>query len=204
MIDINKYADVIRPVVSRYSINSHLRICHFLAQIDHESNGLKTLVENMNYSVEALITTFSRNRITIDDCERYGRRPGRPANQEMIANIVYGGSFGSNQLGNMTFGDGWKFRGRGPLQCTGRRNYLVFGRSTGKNYLENPALLSDLATGMLFAGWYWDRNLLNALADQDNMRMVTKVINGGLNGLEHRAELLHKYKKMNMNVLLNP
>lgn len=194
MIDINKYADDLIPVLIRYSINTRQRICHFLAQIDHESGGLRRLTENLNYSTEALLLTFSRQRISAEDCSKYGRRAGQKANQEMIANIIYGGAWGARNLGNTTWGDGWKYRGRGPLQCTGKKNYNAYGRAVKTNLIENPDQLATLPVGLDFAGWYWESNLLNTHADQNNIKGITKIINGGYHGLDHRVILLDRYK----------
>lgn len=95
----------------RYGINTPLRQAHFIAQVGHESNGFKSLRENLNYSVEGLLKTFSRSRISIEEANAYGRTSSQPANQEMIANIVYGGEWGRKNLGNTQEGDGWKYRG---------------------------------------------------------------------------------------------
>ncbi len=197
MINIDKYEDVLAPVLIKYKINSRLRICHFLAQIDHESNGLKTLTENLNYSVSALISTFSRSRISIADAQKYGRTSTQRANKEMIANIIYGGKFGIQHLGNDQLGDGWKYRGRGPLQCTGKTNYKKFGEFIKVDLVTNPDLLANTDMGLEFAGWYWSTRLLNKWADFDDITKITKAINGGTNGLSHRIALLNQYKAMN-------
>ena len=97
--------------MERYEINTPLRQAHFLAQIGHESNGLKSVTESLNYSVDGLLKTFSRSRISEADAKKYGRTATQPANQEMIANTVYGGEWGLKNLGNSQPGDGFKFRG---------------------------------------------------------------------------------------------
>lgn len=201
MIDIKKYEDVLIPVLVKYNINTHLRISHFLAQIDHESNSLKSLQENLNYSVTGLLSTFSRSRISHDDAQKYGRIPGRPANTQMIANIVYGGAFGFKNLGNVSFGDGWKYRGRGPIQCTGLSNYKKYSKSSGWDFVSNPDLMLDLRHGLDFAGWFWAEKNINPLADQNNVRLVTIRINGGTNGLLHREKLTKSYSSISNDLI---
>jgi len=195
MIDIGKYEIILLPLFQKYEIYNTLRISHFLAQIDHESNGLKTLQENLNYSVEGLTSTFSRSRITLSDCQKYGRRPGRPANREMIANIIYGGAFGVNNLGNTVFGDGWKYRGRGPLQCTGKANYKRYSDYSKIDFVNNPNLMSELQYGFEFACWYWKTKGLNELADNNLLRKITTKINGGSIGYDQRQKLFNQYFK---------
>lgn len=94
----------------------------FLANVAVESSRLSTLVENLNYSVDALLSKFGRHRISESDARAYGRAPGRQANQQAIANRIYGGDWGRKNLGNTQTGDGWLFRGQGALQSTGRAN----------------------------------------------------------------------------------
>ena len=117
-----KYGLLLEEVMQRYDIDTPLRKAHFLAQIDHESKGLTSLTESLNYSVEGLLSTFSRKRISEADALKYGRTKTQRANQKAIANIIYGGEWGRLNLGNTEPGDGWKYRGRGALMCTGRAN----------------------------------------------------------------------------------
>jgi putative chitinase len=177
-----------------------LRISHFLSQIHHESNGLKVLEENLNYSASALISTFSRHRISIDDCKKYGRTTNKRADQQMIANIVYGGPWGLKNLGNTDFGDGWKYKGRGPLQCTGKSNYKSFSDYTGIDFVEKPELLLDLKHGLEFACFYWNKKGLNQLCKDDSYATCKKItikINGGTLGIESRYQLFQQYIKNN-------
>lgn len=185
----------IRAAMLRYNINTPLRRAHFLAQIDHESNGFRTVRENLNYAVDALLKMFPR-RIDPADARRFGRMPGQPANQEAIANAIYGGEWGAKNLGNTEEGDGWKFIGRGLIQITGRANYAQCSREMlgSGQLLGAPQLLESADLAAMSAGWFWHSRGLNALADQDDIEGVTRVINGGKNGLGHRKELLAKYK----------
>lgn len=195
MIDFEIHGHIIDAVFEKYGINTPLRKSHFLAQIDHESNSLKTLTENLNYTSTALISLFSRSRISISDAEKYGRKGKKRADQQMIANIIYGGSFGRKNLGNTNIGDGWLFRGRGAIMCTGRTNYLNYGKYKGIDFISNPDLLSQSPFYLDFAGYYWDKKNINELADKDDVKAVSKAVNGGVIGLSERIILTNKYKK---------
>lgn len=175
-----------------YDITSPRRIAGFLSQIGHESAGFAKLEESLNYSTEALLETFSRKRISAEDCYRHGRRRGQPANQEAIANLVYGGPWGRDNLGNTQPGDGWKFRGRGLKQLTGRSNYTRCGTALAEDFITNPDRLLMPVNAALSAGWFWSSNGLNALADRGDVPAMTRIINGGQIGLEQRAGLYAK------------
>lgn len=190
--------ELFKDVFEKYEINTPLRKAHFLAQIHHESNGMTRLQESLNYSVDGLLKTFSRSRISKIDAYTYGRTDTRKANQQMIANIVYGGRFGKYNLGNEDFGDGWRFRGRGPLMCTGYAMYLKYKEFSGVDVILDPDLMATKEVGLDFAGYFWTIKRINKLADKDDLKAVTKAVNGGYIGLEDRLELLNKYK-----VLLN-
>lgn len=172
-----------------YDITSTKRIVGFLSQIGHESAGMSRLEENLNYSVDGLLATFGRHRISEADAYLYGRRKGQPANQEMIANLLYGGRWGAKNLGNEYAGDGWRFRGRGLKQLTGRWNYERCGHAIGENLIMYPERLKMPVNAALSAGWFWATNGLNELADRSDVKAMTKVINGGDNGLKERQAL---------------
>jgi len=106
-----QWISALTHAMERYQITTPLRQAHFLAQIGHESNGLKSVTESLNYSVDGLLKTFSRSRISEADAKKYGRTATQSANQQMIANTVYGGEWGLKNLGNSQQGDGFKFRG---------------------------------------------------------------------------------------------
>jgi putative chitinase len=211
MIDIDKHKDILAEIRRRYNINTPMRLAHFLAQVDHESAGLTVLVENLNYTPQALLAKFSRERITQAQAMNLGRVKGRPAKQQDIANVIYGGQWGRMNLGNRQDGDGWKFRGRGPLQCTGRRNYALFGSYMGEDYTNDPDKIATIEVGMLFAGWYWTERKINQFADKDWQaksgiilhnfdlsigQVITRRINGGENGIKERFNLFLQYKKL--------
>lgn len=198
MIDLIKAAGVTPFVAAKWQrplddamqaagITTPRREAHFLAQVGHESAGFTVVLENLNYKVEALLAKFSRSRISEADARKYGRIDGKqPANQEGIANCIYGGAWGATNLGNTQPGDGWKFRGRGLMQITGRANYAACGKALGIDLLASPELLEQPATAARAAAWFWTSRGLNALADADDIAGITRKINGGTNGLDDR------------------
>jgi putative chitinase len=171
-----------KSLFEKYAINTPLRLSHFMAQISHES-GLKPISENLNYSSLGLIKTFPKY-FTHLEAIQYHRKP------EMIANRVYANRMGN---GNEASGDGWKYRGRGFIQITGKNNYTLLSKDTKIDYLVNPDLLLTEADSLISALWYWKRNNLNDLADKNDILNITKRVNGGVNGLNHRKELFNKY-----------
>lgn len=195
------------------------RIAHFLAQIQVECQGYTSVVENLNYAADALINKFGRHRISVADAQKFGRidaavrrRTGwglkdQPAHQNAIANIIYGGEWGAENLGNTQPGDGWRFRGRGCKQLTGRENFRKFSRAWlgDESLLANPERVSDPDGAVASAVWFWAANGLNALADgapvvpvvdQDGCKRVTRKINGGLNGYPERLEWTARYARL--------
>jgi putative chitinase len=179
-------------------ISSSLRIAHVLAQQCVETGRFGTLVESLNYSEAGLLATFSRSRISAADCARLGRKategPLSPERQQAIANIVYGGAFGRDQLGNTQPGDGWRFRGRGAKQTTGRTNYARVKALTGIDVITSPALLEDPDNGMRAATLFWTDKRCNGYADADDIEALTRAVNGGINGLADRRVALDRAK----------
>lgn len=174
-----------------YRIDTPLRQAHFIAQVGHESNSFNSLRENLNYSVDGLLKTFSRARISEADAKKYGRTDKQPANQEMIANIVYGGDWGLKNLGNSQDGDGWKYRGAGLIQLTGRANFVKANKALNFDLVNRPERVAeDNLIAALAAGWFWEENGLNILADKDDVLAITKKVNGGTNGLDDRKQRL--------------
>ena len=174
-----------KTILEKNEINNHLRLAHFMAQIHHESN-LKPVAENFNYSSSRLMVVFGKY-FTPELADFYNRKP------EMIANRVYADRMGN---GGERSGDGWKYRGRGFIQITGKSNYKDISDDLSIDYLNNPDLLLNEADAMISAVWYWNRKNVNDLADDDDIVAVTKAINGGLNGIKHRKELLLHYKNI--------
>jgi putative chitinase len=184
-----RFLPFLQETCERYEINTPKRIAGFLSQIGHESGGLARLEESLNYSVDALLKLFGRHRISEDQARRYGRAPGQAANQEMLANILYGGDFGRKNLGNINPGDGWRFRGRGLKQLTGRSNYTRCGKAIGVDLSAEPERLLEPRYAAQSAGWFWAVNDLNSLADRGDVGEMTRKINGGQNGLAQRQAL---------------
>jgi len=178
-----KLQEKYKSLLEQYEINVPLRLAHFMAQIEHES-GLKPISENLNYSADRLRVIFPKYFISKEDALRYSRQP------MLIANRVYANRMGN---GNEASGEGWKYRGRGFIQITGKENYFRLANDTDLDCLKNPDLLLEEVNAMVSAIWFWNLKGLNTLADKDDIVGITKRINGGLTGIEHRKELLNKY-----------
>lgn len=184
-----RFAPYLDAACAHYQIDSRARLAAFLAHAGHESQSFAALAESMNYSVEGLLSTFGRHRISEADARRYGRAPGRPADQEAIANLVYGGEWGRKNLGNVEPGDGWRYRARG-CGITGRSNYRESARRMQS--LDAPdfevfpdALAEPRWVAWAFAEWWASRGL-NGLADVGAFDQITQKINGGQNGADDR------------------
>ena len=187
--EAEKFLPFIQGTCKAYEINTPKRIAGFLSQIGHASAGFTRLTENLNYSTEALLSLFGRHRISEEQAKRYGRRPGQVANQEAIADTVYGGEWGRKHLGNTEPGDGWRFRGRGLKQLTGRDNYKRCGAALAEDFVSAPDRLLLPVNAALSAGWFWASHGLNEAADRGDVLEMTKIINGGVNGLDQRQAL---------------
>ena len=177
----NKY----KTLFTKYGLTTKLRLSHFLAQIEHES-GLKPIAENLNYSESGLLKIF-KDYFTEAEAKEFARKP------QMIANRVYASRMGN---GDESSGEGWKYRGRGFIQLTGKDNYRKLTKDTNIDYVNHPDLLLNEADAMIAALWFWNMKGLNKYADLDDIKTITKKINGGYNGLDHRQELLDKYKQI--------
>lgn len=168
------------------------QLAYVLATAWHETGGkMKPIAESLNYSVSGLINTFSRARITKADCERYGRRDGKAANQVAIANCVYGGEWGKKNLGNNKQGDGWLYRGRGYVQITGRSNYEKFGIASN----PDEALISKVSARILVEGMskgsFTGRKLTDYITLQkSDFIEARRIING-----TDKADLIAGYAK---------
>lgn len=181
------YLDIIDEVLDSYEINTPIRKAHFLAQISHESGSFKFVKENLNYSANALYGVFRKYFPTLAAAALYARQP------EKIANKVYANRMGN---GDEASGEGWKYRGRGLIQLTGKDNYSAFSADVGQDFVSNPDLLTQPEWALASACWFWKKRGINKFADEDDIHMVTKKINGGFNGLEDRQHFLEEYKKL--------
>ena len=182
----------LQGAMKAYDITTPRRIAGFLSQIAHESGKLETLQESLNYSVDGLQRFVKWGRISASDARRFGRTADHKADQEAIANTIYGGEWGRKNLGNFVHGDGWRFRGRGLKQLTGRTNYDKCGAAIGEDLLSYPDRLLLPVNAALSAGWFWRSHGLNEIADRGDVRQMTRVINGGEIGLPERTALYGK------------
>lgn len=174
------YLEPLVEAMDEAAINNPARISAFLAQLGHESFDFKFMEEGLNYSADALLKTFPKY-FNAQTAAQYARQP------QKIANKVYGGRMGN---GPESSGDGWRYRGRGPIQLTGKDNYRAFtdavGRKFGVDFVANPDLVAQPKWGFKAAAWFWDTRNLNALADVGNFDQITYRINGGYKGKEDR------------------
>lgn len=178
-----QYIDGLNQVGSHYGLfEDPRRIAAFLAQVAHESGGFNFVQENLNYGAKGLMNTFKRYFPSEDLAKQYERKP------EKIANRVY-----ANRMknGDEASGDGWKFRGRGLIQLTGRDNYTRFAKALEITLDEAISYLETPSGAVASAGWFWDTNKLNIYCDKDDFVGLTRRINGGTIGLEDRK---HHYE----------
>ena len=178
--------DQIPSIESKFGINTSLRLAHFLAQAGHESGNFRLTQENLNYGAKGLVGLFGKYFTPIS-AKEYERKP------EKIANIIYANRMGN---GSTTSGDGWKFRGRGYIQLTGRDNYTAFGKSIGVDIPANPDVVAT-TYALSSAAWFWSKNGLNKLADlgptTEVVTKITKRVNGGTIGLQDRIKHFNEY-----------
>ena len=168
-------------IFPKYDITTVERVAGFLAQCAHESANFTALEENLNYKEETLLKIFARyfgpgKR----NAKEYAKNP------EKIANYVYMDEFRSSKMGNVKEGDGWRFRGRGLKQLTGRENYTNFGKSVGMTAEEAADYVATEKGAIESACWFWNAKKLNAIADTQDIVKMTKIINGGDIGLADR------------------
>ena len=181
------YYEALQTLLIQHNINTSLRIAHFLAQILHESGHFKYNKENLNYSAKALRSVFGKYFKTDKEAEEYARKP------EKIANRVYANRMGN---GDEASGDGWKYAGKGLIQLTGKANYIECGNSLGLDLINCPdMIITSPETCVETACWFWSKHNLNRYADNDDIVAITKKINGGLNGIESRKEILASAKQ---------
>ena len=180
--------------MAAFGITTALRQAHFLAQVGHESAGFTKVEEGLNYRYGVLLAMFG-NRISQDAAFKYGRVDGgtnaHPANQKMIANIIYANRNGN---GDVASGDGYRYRGRGLIQITGKANYAALNGQLSADLVANPDLLKEPLQAAMSAAAWWKNHGLNELADTDDVSRITRIINGGTNGLEDRKSRLIKAK----------
>ncbi|MBB4820920.1 putative chitinase [Pseudomonas alcaligenes] len=192
------FVSAINRAAARFNITSPVRLAAFLAQVGHESGELTRLVENLNYSAQALANTWPAR--FAEDPQARVKTPNGLAlrlqrQPEAIANAVYGGRMGN---GPAASGDGWCFRGRGLIQLTGRANYSAAGADLGVDLVAHPELLEQPEHAAMAAAWFWGSCGLNELADRGDFERITRRINGGLNGLEDRKRIWRRAREVLM------
>jgi putative chitinase len=153
------------------------RLPMFLAQIGEESQQFTHFSENLNYSADSLVKVFPKYFPTLDVAMQYERQP------EKIANKIYANRMGN---GSEDSGDGWKYRGRGAIQITGKYNYQVCAKFLNVDCVGTPDYLSMLPGAVESAMWFWNMRGINKYADLQAVSAVTKLINGGVIGLPQR------------------
>lgn len=182
---VGPLVDDLNHAMEQFSINTPQRVAAFMAQIDIESGGLRAREENLNYSAKRLTEVFPRHFRDVDP-NQYDRNP------EKIANRVYRDRMGN---GSEASGDGWRYRGRGFIQLTGKNNYSSFGKAMGMSAEEASKYMETSEGACMSAGWFWETNKLNAVADKGQIDEVSRIINAGpggsmasVHGLDKRRE----------------
>lgn len=179
--------DQIPDTAARFGITTTLRLAHFLAQCGHESGGFKAVSENLNYGAKGLLNIFKKYFKTIAQATAYERKP------EKIANLVY-----ANRMGNgpESSGDGWKYRGRGYIQLTGKENYKAFDATVPEDITSIPDLVAT-KYALASAAFFFKKNNLWAICDKGSspevVTLVTKRVNGGTIGLADRQKHFKEY-----------
>ena len=183
MIPGNQYLvlrfSALNEILPDYEINTPKRVAAFVAQCAHESGGFKFLKENLNYRAESLLKIFPKYFKTLAEANQYARQP------EKIANKIYGGRMGN---GPESSGDGFRYCGRGLIQLTGKDNYTWFAASLEIPVEEAAEYLQTFEGAAQSACWFWEQNNLNRFADANDVKGLTRAINGGYIGLEDRQK----------------
>lgn len=177
-------------IMEKFSLNTNLRLAHFLSQCAHESGNFKAVTENLNYSSKGLRSIFGKYFKDDVIAKSYERKP------EKIANRVYGSRMGN---GDEASGDGWKFRGRGYIQLTGKDNYSQFDKVVEDDILANPDLVATKYP-LMSAAFFFEKNNLWKIcdggADKEDVIALTKRINGGTHGLEDRLAKFNLFNSL--------
>jgi len=186
----DRVIEQIPEVMEKFAVNTPLRLAHFLAQCGHESGGFKLTQENLNYSAKGLMGIFKKYFPTLALANAYQRQP------QKIANRVYASRMGN---GPEASGEGYKFRGRGYIQLTGKQNYTAFDATVPESIVDNPDLVATKYP-LASAAWFWSKNGLNKIADEGAtdavVTKVTKRVNGGTIGLPDRIKHFKEYHKL--------
>lgn len=174
--NVEHFVEALAAACEEFEISTPRRLAAFLANVSVESGSLTRLTENLNYKASGLLRVFP-SHFDGDEAAEYAHQP------EKIANRVYADRMGN---GDEASGDGWRFRGRGLFQITGRDNYVACGEALGVDLIENPEYMESAEGAARSAAWFWHSHGLNALADAGDFHRICRKINGGDNGLEER------------------
>jgi putative chitinase len=174
-----QWLEPLQAAMQRFNINTPKRMAAFIGQCAHESGNFATLTENLNYRMESLVRVWPRHFPTLDVAAQYHRKP------EQIANRAY-----ANRMGNgpEASGDGWKYRGRGLIQLTGKDNYQMASDALRVDLVANPDAVTEPGMAAMTAAWFWNKRGLNELADKGENETISKRINGGTHGMDDRLK----------------
>jgi len=180
----DKWVNALNETCEEFAIDTPFRIAGFLSNVAHESAGFKFVKENLNYSAASLMRVWPSRFPNVEIAQRYAMQP------EKIANRAYADRMGN---GDEASGDGAKFLGRGLIQLTGKNNYVAYSLACNNEALQHPEIVEQPKYAAESAGWFWNVNRLNTLADAQDIGGMCKRINGGYNGLDDRQM---KYAKL--------
>jgi putative chitinase len=174
-----EWVDALNETFSRFNLTSNNQKAMFIGQCSHECGNFRTLEENLNYKAATLMKLWPKRFPSLEFANQFA------GNAKRIANSVY-----ANRMGNRdeASGDGYRFRGRGALQCTGHSTYFHAGKALGVDFVMQPDLVATPKYAALTAGWFWDTHKLNPPSDALDYTKVTKIINGGTIGLDDRIK----------------
>jgi len=173
------WVDALNETFARFNLTTNNQKAMFIGQCSHECGNFRILEENLNYRAETLMKLWPKRFPSLEFAKQYEKNPKK------IANSVY-----ANRMGNRdeASGDGYRFRGRGALQCTGHSTYFHAGKALGVDFVMQPDLVATPKYAALTAGWFWDTHKLNTPSDALDYQKVTKIINGGNIGLDDRIK----------------
>lgn len=175
--ELLEWGTAFEAACDKFEINTHKRLTYFLGQILEESGGLTVVLENLNYTAAHLMKVWPREFPSLAMALQYQHSP------EKLANFIY-----ANHVGNgpPLSGDGFRYRGRCPMQLTFKGAYKQCGDATGLDLVNHPELLEQKTEGALASAWYWHVRGCNELADKDDLEGITRKVNGGLTNLDTR------------------
>jgi len=173
------WVDALNETFARFNLTSNNQKAMFIGQCSHECGNFRTLEENLNYRAETLMKLWPKRFPSLEFAKQYEKNPKK------IANSVYASRMGNRDEAS---GDGYRFRGRGALQCTGHSTYFHAGKALGVDFVMQPDLVATPKYAALTAGWFWDTHKLNPPSDALDYQKVTRIINGGTIGLDDRIK----------------